>query len=414
MKKFVLWVVCVASLFGLQVDEADLVQAQSYAATMQQELEAFKRNLVTYDFTPLESSEESYKQLKIALLTSKRLYNSAVDDLARLAFKSLFSELKKPRTVVVRVTQSCGEDALHVCKAKAVETAKQKAIEENGAGILKSQILLENNALIEDKIFSQYSGVISFFEILEERIIEGGIGYAIHAKAVIEGNIPTSVIDALRPEKISWNFEQNYDAFPSVPFVVSRMQKEHSEDKVTNWLGLKQERKSGLFLLGRIAPQYHDTGVFEYNAIQTIGGIKAGYEFANWGLYTQVLMKLFEGNTFGIRPISVERYNFENIVAGVQIYINNFQVSGNVGIANQSYRIVGNDYTSRGLYIAGIIAYRLTQNSPFIVDVGVEVGNVFGLPGNFDNVTDTVLKSQLNNLTSKSIISMTLDVGYKF
>lgn len=412
--------------FGLQVDEEDYDAAQKHVSSMKNELNQFKRDLVKYDFLDSNDSKEA-KALQISLVTNKRLYNSAVDDLAALAFKSLYNEIKKPRKVQVKISQSCGENSLEVCKAKALEKSKEKAIEENGAGLLDSQVLLENNMMVEEKIFSQYTGMIKQFKITSDRVIEGGLGYVLEADVIIEGNLPHDAVESLKPEKITWNFDKHFEKFPAIPFIVKRKNVEESEDKVTNWLGLKRDRDNALFCNIRLAPQYHNTGDFQTNFFQTILGIKAGYDFANWGIYTKVIYGLNQERNIELLKtansiLNNKNYFFQNITAGVQVFFKGFTAGVQGGVAQQEYTIVASNsddfvyYNYKAIYLSFEASYRIWLSDHWVIDLGGEVGQVLVLPNNQVLTNNTTFQSSLakSDIHTTGTYTLFADVGFRF
>ncbi len=411
MKIFFLTLVTISVLFSIQIDRLDYHLAQQYVKEMSKELDQFKRTLVEYDLLMEDpkSLETDLRETKRKLLINKRMYNSRVDDLARLAFKSLYGEIKSIRSFELVHTQSCGEKGLVACKEMTIQALRRKAVEDSSASFLESNTIVENNTLTSDRIKNDFKGVIKRFTIKDVELLSGGVGYTIKADVEVEGNLPKEAIAYFKSEKIVWKDEVNYDSFPSLPIITVRIPSYEARDKLTRWLGLKPRVEDGVFIVTRMGVESHYTGWESTNHfIQPIVGVKLGYEFSTWRLYAKVITDLSQTRNTASRYVN-KNYFYGSATGGVDLLINNFAVGAGGGIALQDYDINGEDLSYKGIYTFFDASYRFDITQRFIFDMGIEFAQVNWFSGSYSSVAND--NSEIN---TRGIYALYVELGYRF
>lgn len=422
MRKGIVWIWLCTVGYGFQVDSSDFELAQSYVGAMKQELDAFKRSLVDYDLLTQEERESNtpaVKEVKRKLLINKRIYNSYVDDIAGLAFKSLYNEIKNVKKINIKHTQSCGNYGISQCKEMAISDMRRQAIEQTSASFMESYSVVENSALVFDQIKNEFKGAIQSMEIIYESLIEGGIGYKLEARFEVEGNLPKSAIAYFKADKIIWDGQLHYDTFPSLPILSIRKSKKSQMDKLTQWLGLEERDVVGLFVTNRNAVQLHYVGPESNSFFTPITGIKAGYEFRTWRLFAKVFTNYNGDKPTVLESVKNDYFEYRNITAGLELFFHNIQIGAGGGVATEAYRVTSKTnpadnatYQYQGLYTFFEASYRANLTSHWIVDIGAEIANVIYL-------SDEVYPSNpfdggKNNASTRSVLSFFIDLGYRF
>ena len=407
MKRLLSFLLLTTTLFALQIDRNDYQLAQQYLLEMSTELDKFKRTLVEYDLLIEDGNVTDKKVLraiKKKLLINKRMYNSRVDDLAGLAFKSLYGEIKTVKSFEISHTQSCGDKGLVACKELTLQVLRRKAIEESSASFLESNSIVENSVLTSDKIKSDFKGVLKSFKIKDVDVLSGGVGYTILAFVEVEGNLPKEAIEYFKSEKIIWKDEVNFEQFPSLPIITVRIPSYKARDKLTRWLGLKPRIEDGVFIVTRMGVESHYTGWESANHfLQPIIGVKLGYEFSTWRLYAKVITDVMKTRRTKFTNTS---YLYGSVTGGVDLLINNFAVGAGGGLVLQDYDIEGEELSYKGIYTFFDASYRFDITQQFIFDMGIEFAQVNWFSGSYG--------ANQSEINTRGIYALYLELGYRF
>ena len=412
-------------VMALEVNKEDYPTALDDIKQMKAELKGFKRATVEYELLldDKSASPQEIRSVKKKLLIHKRMYNSLVDDLARLAYKSLLDEISKPKALHISYTQSCGDMTLKDCRSVAISSLKRQAIEQNSASFIDSFTVIENDHISKDRIKSDFKGAITSFDITDETILEGGIGIVIEADVVVEGHLPKSAMHYFLQDKIVWNGEKVTDSYPSLPFVSVRMPKNGFDDTLTRWLGLKPRSAQGLFVSVRMAEQLHYSGAaHKASYMVPLTGIKAGYEFKTWRLYSKVFTNVNNSRSSGDlsylgQSVEASNYDYVNITAGIDLFFKHINIGAGAGVGIENYKLsAGGDtvrYDNRGLYSFFDASYRFDLQSHFIVDMGVEIAQLIWLSQDKFSTNQT-FENSLADISTRSVYAFYIELGYKF
>lgn len=426
MKKFLLLILSfMLPLTALEVNKEDYASALDAVKQMKEELKGFKRASVEYELL-LEDKKivpAEIRAVKKKLLIHKRMYNSFVDDLARLAYKSLLDVVSKPKDLHLSYTQSCGDLTLKDCRSVAISSLKRQAVEQNSASLVDSFTLIEDNTISKDRIKNDFKGAITAFDITNETILEGGIGIVVEADITVEGHLPQSAMRYFMQDKIEWDGEKEIAHYPSVPFISVRTSKNAFDDTLTRWLGLKPRPLQGLFVVTRLAEQYHYVGAAQKASfLVPLTGIKAGYEFKTWRLYSKVFTNVNNSRSSGAlsylgQSVESSDYDYVNITAGIDLFFQHINVGAGAGVGIENYRLfVGTDsikYDNRGLYSFFDASYRIDLESHFLMDIGVEIAQLIWLSQDRFS-TNSTFENSLADISTRSVYAFYVELGYRF